>query len=244
MKALFALLIIYFPTLLFAQSFPQDRVYGGLKHIYTLNGMSRSEQVYYFRTDGSFVDELSDKNWKEKISGHYRYNGKEVILDYTDSEYASDTLSFDDTHKDILWSGGLELIEMTIPNSLPVGYYEYSNATGSGGIGTGTVYVGNHLFDSLFILDKNHFTRDISSVATVSGNHVGGGTANKNQSSGTYQIKNGLLTLNYNNGKVEKISLFYSTGMLSNPDEDFMVALDGSISFYKTMKAYLAEKSE
>ncbi len=244
MKLLTSLLLVIAPFSILAQAFSKDRVYGGLTHVYTLNGFSRSEEVYYFRTDGTFVDDLSAENWQDKINGTYRLLGQSIILKYNYEEQLIDTLDFDDEMSDVLWSGGTQLIEMLIPNKLPIGYYEYSNASSFGGMGTGTVYVGSQFFESLFILDDTRFTRDISSGVVISGSNVGGGVSNDDQTQGTYTIKDGLLTLKYDNGKLEKTSLFYSKEMLSNPNEVFMVAFDGSISFYKTMEKYLEEQQE
>lgn len=245
MKILIIILLINFvPLTIIGQGFPEDRVYGGAGFIYTLNGLSRNDEVYYFRKDGSFVDDLMNDGWQTRNTGNYKLINNKVILDFLDTEQLNDTLEFDDKIKDMLWSGGTQLVEMIIPNKLPKGVYEYSNASSSGGMGTGMAYVGTQFLENLFVLEDGRFTRDISSGVVVIGNSIGGGTSNDDNSSGSYTLNNGVLILTYDNGKVEKTNVFYSNNMLTAPEDDFMVSLGGYISFYKTFEDYQKQNQD
>ena len=209
--------------------FKKDVVYSGRNFTWGMNKGSYDLTVL-LRTDGTFCEDLEEPDWQTKVTGHYKKIPQGVFLKYVDNSIENDTIFFEkdeDGYESVSY-GGAQMVKMEIPNSVPPGYYSFSRATSSGGMGTGTIYVGTSSYEGYNFYENGTFDRSSSGGVVVSDSHVGGGSSSENSGKGKYTIKNGLLTLTYNDGTIEKHSFFYD----NDGGKEFMVAIDGSIFFY------------
>ncbi|MGC1514558.1 MAG: hypothetical protein WA810_03205, partial [Maribacter sp.] len=131
-----------------------------------------------------------------------------------------------------VYYGGAQMVKMSVANKVPPGYYSFSSASSSGGMGTGMVYVGAQSYEGYTFYENGTFDTSSSGGVMVSGDNIGGGSSRENESNGSYTIKNSVLTLSFKDGSIKKHSFFYET-----EGEDFLCLIDGSIFFYEKMKA-------
>ncbi|MBS9460986.1 hypothetical protein KIM67_01090 [Flagellimonas sp. 389] len=234
-----ALAILYLVAIphLNAQSTNTDFVYAGVGIRFVMQ-MERVDYTILFRKDGTFCEDLHEKDWQTKVNGRYKETESEIIMEYVDNTIENDTITFED-NKLIGDFYGTQVIRMEPPNKVPSGYYSFSSTSSSGGMGTGMAYVGTQHYEGFNFYDDGTFNKSTSGAVIVSGNNVAGGTSSDNAEKGKYTIKNGLLTLSYDNGKVEKSSFFYD----SSETDDFMVVIDGYIYFYGDEEESNAENS-
>ncbi|WP_143822328.1 hypothetical protein [Mucilaginibacter pedocola] len=218
-----------------------DGVFGGAQ-LYTtpFNGMQISYFSVYFRADGTYTDNMKSRTWRTDVTGKYSISGGAVHFVYKKDN---------ETYK-INSSGNLEstqgirhtLYKMKAITSIPAGAFERKSASSSGGIGTNMPYVGAFSSDFLFFDGKGNFSADRSSVVGVmgevaTGGSIGGKFSNDKSTAGTYKLSPGEITLSFNNGKVDKHSLFYSP-----PAEQDMIVMDGDFYFRKDKDELVKER--
>ncbi|WP_113651970.1 hypothetical protein [Pedobacter namyangjuensis] len=201
-------------------------VYAGVK--LSLNplggGMNRSDEVFLFRKDKTFTDQLDKKDWKTAVRGKYEIKGSEIYLLYANG----DKDQFMITKGGNLDAGTYVLFKMDLDNSVPKGSYKFKFINGSGGMATGTTYVGTSTQMELNFDGTGNFTTDRQSTTVISGNNIGGGTNTKSDGKGKYTVKDGTLTLIYDNGNNTTHSFFASAG---NGKNKAMAVIDGSFYF-------------
>jgi len=207
-----------------SNSFPG--VYAGVK--LSLNplggGMNRTDVVIWLRKDKTFTDELEKKDWKTAVRGKYEIKGAELYLMYNNGDKDEYTI----TKNGNLDGGTYTLFKMELDNSVPKGAYEFKFISGSGGIATGTTYVGSSTNKELYFDGTGNFTTDRQSTTIIAGDNIGGGTNAKSDGKGKYTLKDGTLTLHYENGNTTTHSFFASAGDgKSKP----MAVIDGSFYF-------------
>lgn len=201
-------------------------VYAGVK--LSLNplggGMNRSDEVILFRKDKTFTDQLNKKDWKTAVRGKYEIKGSEIQLTYTNG----DKDRFNITKGGNLDAGTYVLFKMDLDNSVPKGSYKFKFINGSGGMATGTTYVGTSTQKELNFDGSGNFTTDRQSTTVIAGDNIGGGTNAKSDGKGKYTVKDGTLTLIYDNGNSTTHSFFASAGDGKNKA---MAVIDGSFYF-------------
>lgn len=187
-------------------------------------GMNRTDEVFLFRKDKTFTDQLNKKDWKTAIRGTYEIKGSELLLSYTNGDKDNYTI----TKGGNLDAGTFVLFKMELDNSVPKGSYHFKFISGSGGMATGTIYVGTSTNKTLNFDGKGNFNTDRQSTTVISGNNIGGGTNTKSDGSGKYVLKDGVLTLHYDDGNSTTHSFFASAGDGKNKA---MAVIDGSFYF-------------
>jgi hypothetical protein len=171
-------------------------------------GSSSSSYRYYFRPNGTYTTELGEPNWQTRIDGNYRIaNGKVKIIPNTLDEKPFE-MDIEEEGASLV-KGGNTLFKLNVMNSIPAVIVENSGGASSGGNGTGTTFVGVSFYGVYNFDGKGRFSNNSSSSSVISGANVGGGSSNESGGGGTYTIKDSLLTLKYDNGKVVKKSFFY-----------------------------------
>ena len=226
----FALQILILFTAVFSSacqsstSFPG--VYAGVK--LSLNplggGMNRTDKVILFRKDKTFTDELDKKDWKTAVRGRYEIKGSNLILHYTNADKDEYTI----TKAGNLDGGNYVMFKMNLDNSVPKGTYVFKFISGSGGIATGTTYVGTSTRKNLSFDGAGNFTTDRKSNTVIAGDNIGGGTNANSDGSGKYSVKDGTLTLKYVDGKTTTHSFFASA---ASGKSKAMAVIDGSFYF-------------
>ncbi|RZK71088.1 MAG: hypothetical protein EOO92_20700 [Pedobacter sp.] len=201
-------------------------VYAGVK--LSLNplggGMNRTDEVFLFRKDKTFTDQLNKKDWKTTVRGKYEIKGTELYLTYTNGDKDNYTI----TKGGNLDAGTYVLFKMDLDNSVPKGSYHFKFINGSGGIATGTTYIGTSTKRTLNFDGAGNFNTDRQSTTVIAGDNIGGGTNAKSDGKGKYVLKDGSLTLNYDNGETTTHSFFASAGDGKNKA---MAVIDGSFYF-------------
>lgn len=201
-------------------------VYAGVK--LSLNplggGMNRTDVVILLRKDKTFSDQLSKKEWKTAVRGKYEINGSELRLLYSNGDKDEYTI----TKNGNLDGGTYVLFKMNLDNSVPKGTYTFKFISGSGGIATGTTYIGSSSRRALNFDGAGNFTTDKQSTTVISGDNIGGGSNSKSDGKGKYVLKDGTLTLNYDNGNTTTHSFFASAADGKNKA---MAVIDGSFYF-------------
>ncbi len=215
-------------TIIFGQA-KETLVYAGRSFTWGMN-MGSYDLVVLLRPDGTFCEDLEEPDWQTKITGNYRKIKEGYFLEYIDKTIENDTITFEkDTEGyEFIYYGGAQMVKMEVGNKVPAGYYRFSSASSSGGMGTGMIYVGTQHHEGYNFYDDGTFDRSSSGGVMVSGDNIGGGSSSDSAAKGKYTIKNGLLTLTNDDGTVEKHSFFYQ----NNGEKEFLVAIDGSIFFY------------
>lgn len=201
-------------------------VYAGVRmSLNALGGaLDRYDEVYLFRKDKTFTDQLNKKDWKTAVRGKYEIKGSEVYLTYTNGKKENFTI----TKGGNLDAGTYVLFKMELDNSVPKGTYKFKFMSSSGGMATGTTYVGTSTNKTLDFDGNGNFSTDRQSTTMISGDNIGGGTNTKSDGKGKYTLKDGTLTLNYENGTSTTHSFFASLG--SERDKT-MAVIDGSFYF-------------
>jgi len=193
-------------------------------------GMNRTDEVILFRKDKTFTDQLDKKEWKTAVRGKYEIKGSEVYLYYTKGSKDNFTI----TKGGNLDAGSYTMFKMDLDNKVPKGSFLFKFVNGSGGIATGTTYVGSSSRRELNFDGAGNFTTDRQSTTVVAGDNIGGGTNSKSDGRGKYAIKDGVLTLRYDNGTTTTHSFFASLGDAKNKT---MAVIDGSFYFTEDMNA-------
>jgi hypothetical protein len=222
----FALILFIFIVLFtgaYSQSKTLNGVYAGIELTLPVvmgAGMNRSDEVIYFRPDGTFTDQLNKSDWKTHVAGKYQVQGNKINLLY--NKGAKDVMTIDKDGN--LDAGGFNMLKLSTINTVPPGFYKFNLINGYGGGSMASVQTANST--NLYFDGKGNFSRDQHNATVISGEGVGGGSSSKKSGDGTYAIKAGQLTLKYNDGRTEQHSFF------SRPEEKpIMAAVDGNIYF-------------
>jgi hypothetical protein len=171
-------------------------------------GSSSTTYRYYFRPNGTYTTELDEPNWQTRIDGNYKITKGKVTLIPNKLGEKSFEMDIEEEGASLVYSSNT-LFKLNVMNNIPAVVVENSGGSSSGGNGTGTTFVGVS-FSGVYNFDgKGRFSNNASSSSVISGANVGGGSSNESGGFGTYTIKDSLLTLTYNNGKVVKRSFFY-----------------------------------
>lgn len=206
-------------------------VYAGVK--LSLNplggGMNRTDEVFLFRKDKTFTDQLNKPDWKTAVRGKYEIKGSELYLTYTNGDKDNYTI----TKGGNLDAGTFVLFKMDLDNSVPKGAYQFKFINGSGGIATGTTYVGTSSRRTLDFDGNGNFSTERQSTTVIAGDNIGGGTNTNSDAKGKYTLKDGTLTLNYDNGKSTTHSFFASA---VDGKSKAMAVIDGSFYFMEDEK--------
>ncbi|RYF24478.1 MAG: hypothetical protein EOO42_05725 [Flavobacteriales bacterium] len=187
-------------------------------------GMNRTDEVFLFRKDKTFTDQLNKKDWKTAIRGKYEIKGSEIHLSYSNGDKDQYTI----TKGGNLDAGTFVLFKMDLDNSVPKGSYKFKFINGSGGMATGTTYVGTSTRKELNFDGNGNFTTERQSNTVIAGDNIGGGSNAESDGKGKYTLKDGALTLNYDNGTKTTHSFFASAGDEKNKA---MAVIDGSFYF-------------
>ncbi|MCD8741595.1 hypothetical protein LT679_13350 [Mucilaginibacter roseus] len=199
-------------------------------------GMNRIDEVYLFRPDGTFNDELDKPDWQKRTTGRYSISGKKLTLKYSADGDVSD---YDIASSDRIDAGSFFLLKQPMDNSVPKGFLKFTNMTSMGGIGTGTTYVGTSSTRGLYFDGKGRFSTNSENTSVIAGEGIGGGGTNKKGGAGTYKINKGVLTLTFDDGKTQVHSFYYRAS-----EKPVMAVIDGDIYFMKDEKEMAAERSK
>lgn len=222
--------VLSFGFQVYGQEANPDVVFAGRNFTWGLN-MSSFDLAILLRENGTFCESLDAPDWQTKVDGRYEKVKDGILLEYMDNTMDNDTIFIEkdssDGYEDISYSGA-QMIKMRLPNSIPEGYYEYKGASRAGGIGAGMVFVETQQYDGIHFYANGTFDRNSSGGVAVRGSSIGGGTGSDKDTSGTYTIEKGVLTLVNTDGEVAKNSFFYSE---PDDDETFTVAMNGTLFF-------------
>ncbi|GAB3342767.1 hypothetical protein GCM10027299_57880 [Larkinella ripae] len=133
------------------------------------------------------------------------------------------TRTFKITEKGNLSGGNFVLMPMEMNGTIPASSFKYTGGSSSGGIGTNLPYVGTFSQNRIHFDGKGNFSHSRHSTVMISGDNIGGGTNNKNEDEGTYVYQDGMQTLNYNTGKSQTQSFFFTK------DGEEIAAMNGRI---------------
>ncbi|WP_421944632.1 hypothetical protein [Pedobacter sp.] len=186
--------------------------------------MNRTDVVILLRKDKTFTDQLNKKDWKTAIRGKYEIKGADLHLLYSNGNKDKYTI----TKGGNLDGGNHVLFKMDLDNSVPKGTYVFKFISGSGGIATGTTYIGSSTRRNLSFDGAGNFTTDKESTTIIAGDNIGGGTNTNSDGSGKYSLKDGVLTLKYGNGNTTTHSFFASP---ASGKSKAMAVIDGSFYF-------------
>ncbi len=192
----------------------------------TVNGDTQTYmRTFYFRENGTYVTELDEPDWQTRVERNYKIIGSKLIIQ---SNLAGDSPSEIEIKENggFLFYNGAGLLKLNAVSSIPAVVVNNNSGTSSGGIGTNNVFVAVSSSDLYNFDGSGNFSHNSSSASVVSGAGVGGGKSKDKSGGGTYTIKDGLLTLNYSDGKVVKKSFFYSES-----DGDGTALINGSFHF-------------
>ena len=186
-------------------------IYAGISlPLIGVNGdMQTYLRTFYFRENGTYVTELDEPDWQTRVDGNYKIVGNKLIIQ---SNLAGDSPSEIEIKENggFLFYSGASLMKLNAVSSIPAVIVNNNSGASSGGIGTNNIFVAFSSSDLYNFDGRGNFSHNSSSASVISGASVGGGKSKNNSGGGTYKIKNGLLTLNYSDGKVVKKSFFYS----------------------------------
>lgn len=222
-------------SLTIAQTGGLNGVYAGIEvSLPTVmgQGMDRTDRVIYFRPDGSFNHNLRKADWKTAVTGRYTVAGNQVSLQFTGGGKETMTLEKDGDLQATGNTGSFGMLKMGTFNQVPPGQYKFSSVSGTGGGASGQVFVGSSANVGLYFDGKGHFARDAASATLVAGGNVGGGTSNKKNEAGAYTIQDGVLTLQYQDGRTEIHSFFCRP-----TEKPLMAAINGRIYFMEDKAA-------
>ena len=134
---------------------------------------------FYLRDDGTYCDDLGKPDWRTRIDGTYKKDGKKITQTSNDGKQS--TYSCEDADCTFLWSdGGYHLFNAQILNEVPKGSYSFTS------VGSMSVYNASGGTDI-----------------------VGGGGTRSSSSAGSYTLDAGELTLKYDDGRTQRHSFFY-----------------------------------
>ena len=165
---------------------------------------------FYLRDDGTYCDDLGKPDWRTRIDGTYKKDGKKIVQTANDGKQS--TYSCEDADCTFLWSdGGYHLFNAQILNEVPKGSYSFTsvgsmsvyNASGGTDIVGGGVS-GYYDFDG-----KGRFKDGSWAYSSAAMSNVGGGGTRSSSSAGSYTLDAGELTLRYDDGRTQRHSFFY-----------------------------------
>ncbi|WP_276481574.1 hypothetical protein [Paraflavitalea pollutisoli] len=216
------------------QQAPVQGVYAGVELSLStmMGGMNRTDHVILFRNDGTFTDELEEADWQTAVKGIFVKKGNELLLTYHKKKRNGETRVVDYTinKSGTLSRGTYVLFEMEEANKIQPGGYRFSHMRGTGGIGTPTAYVGSSSNAYLHFDGKGRFSNESTTYTSVIGDNISGGSGSSKEGKGAYTLKDGLLTLTHDDGKVTKHSFFSSPG---GGKDGPMAVVDGRFYFMK-----------
>lgn len=199
-------------------------------------GMDRDDITLYLRANNTFTRQVEKPDWKTTVDGNWAIAGNEVVLTYSDGK--TKPRRFDIVKPDRLRTGGgYILYKMDIANSIPKGVYEFKHASGSGGMGSNLPYVGVSGSQFIYFDGNGNFSQETEKLVSVIGDNIGGGTNSNKSASGTYSIKDGVLTMSFGDGHKTMHSIFVN----KDKTRETMAFIDGDAFFLQTEKE-LAEK--
>lgn len=208
-SAVFLLLFVLNFLFQSCNSAPITGIYAGIQlriSAWVGGAMERDDNVYYFRPDGTFTNDLKDPNWKKTVKGNFKINGKELVMTYATGK--KETLEI--TGKGTLSGGNYILFPMEMKGTIPASSFKYTGGSSAGGIGTNMAYVGTFSQSRIHFDGKGNFSHSRHSTVMISGDNIGGGSNNKKEDEGTYTYLDGVLTLKYNNGQTQTNSFFFT----------------------------------
>ena len=231
--------LVLLPLFGTSQTFKVPTVYAGVEMVHDAIDFStgRMDNVFYFRTDGSFTETLYEEKWKSIKDGSYKLTGKHVILEYVE-EREKDTLFLDADGKTGKYRccglslGWATMVKMKSVKEIPAGLYSYETASS---LSATTDFAQTKVFsnDDIYFLADKRFTRDKKSmVALTSANTVLTATSDDSLT-GSYTVTEGVLTLLYDDGEIEKGSFFLDARLMDGRKEKaYLMAFKGDVFVY------------
>jgi len=223
-------LLLFFPFILVAQETVNALYAGSAYNVSPMmgGGMTRTDIAIYFRKDGTYTSKLKEQDWQTRVDGTYQITGGKIVMAPANGKQARYLSLGDNIETGMM--GGATMIRMEPPDHIPGGYYKFTFTAGAGGFGFGSTYVGKTSINGLYFDGRSRFGRDGFSAVSVSGDNIGGGSVSelKSNGEGSYSIKDGLLTLNYDDGRKVTMSFFVSEG-----EKSTMAVINGNIYFMK-----------
>ena len=166
---------------------------------------------FYLRDDGTYASRLGKPDWRTRIDGTYKKDGKKIVRTANDGEQS--TYSCENADCTFLLSdgGGYHLFNAQILNEVPKGSYSFTsvgsmsvyNASGDLDVVGGGVS-GHYDFDG-----KGRFRDGSWAYSSAAMSNVGGGGTRSSSSTGSYTLDSGELTLRYDDGRTQRHSFFY-----------------------------------
>ena len=187
-------------------------------------GMEAYTYTYYFRPDGTYAAKLNQPDWKTRVDGTYTLSGNTLTLIGKSGKL--NTMEIRNSRK--IKDGGLTLAKFDFMNTIPATRLETVSGSSAGGTGSGMPSVG--VFSNRhFVFDgRGNFSNDNRTAVAVIGGGIGGGGTNNNKGSGTYTIKDSVLTLKYADGTTLTKSFFYAS---KKPDQEEAALINGNYYF-------------
>ena len=187
-------------------------------------GMEAYTYTYYFRPDGTYASKLNQPDWKTRVDGTYTLSGNTLTL--IGKSGKPNTMEIRSSRK--IKRGGLTLAKFDFMNKIPATRLETVSGSSAGGMETGMPSVG--VFSNRhFVFDgRGNFSNDNRTAVAVIGGGIGGGGTNNNKGSGTYTIKDSVLTLKYADGTTLTKSFFYAS---KKPDQEEAALINGNYYF-------------
>ena len=180
---------------------------------------------YYFRPNGTYTTELGEPDWQIRVDGTYKISNNKMTLFPKVAGEKPFEMDIEEEGRSLVY-GGNTLFKLNVMNSIPAVVVQNRGGMSSGGIGTDSIFVGVS-FSGIYNFDgKGRFSNNASSASVISGANVGGGSSRESGGSGTYTIKDSLLTLKYDDGKIVRKSFFYVEF-----DGDGTALIDGSLYY-------------
>ena len=165
---------------------------------------------FYLRDDGTYASRLGKPDWRTRIDGTYKKDGKKIVRTANDGEQSIYSCENADCTF-LLSDGGYHLFNAQILNEVPKGSYSFTsvgsmslyNASGGTDIVGGGVS-GHYDFDG-----KGRFRDGSWAYSSAAMSNVGGGGTRSSSSTGSYTLDSGELTLRYDDGRTQRHSFFY-----------------------------------
>ena len=165
---------------------------------------------FYLRDDGTYASRLGKPDWRTRIDGTYKKDGKKIVQTANDGEQS--TYSCENADCTFLWSdGGYHLFNAQILNEVPKGSYSFT-AVGSMSVynaSGGTDIVGGGVSGYYDFDGKGRFRDGSWAYSSAAMSNVGGGGTRSSSSTGSYTLDSGELTLRYDDGRTQRHSFFY-----------------------------------
>ena len=183
-------------------------VFGGTKFNMLQN--TSEDYSFYLRDDGTYASRLEKPDWRTRIDGTYKKDGKKIVQTANDGKQS--TYSCENADCTFLWSdGGYHLFNAQILNEVPKGSYSFT-AVGSMSVynaSGGTDIVGGGVSGYYDFDGKGRFRDGSWAYSSAAMSNVGGGGTSSSSSAGSYTLDSGELTLRYDDGRTQRHSFFY-----------------------------------